>query len=114
MGTRRTPAPGRRDLLVARRKLVGLSQEALAAQLQIDRTTVARWERGGVTPALWMRPMLADALQVNLNDLADLLAIAPAPGQSLEHDVRGVASIQVYRGCHRGSIRHRGLCWAAG
>lgn len=96
MGTRRTPAPGRRDLLVARRKLVGLSQEALAAQLQIDRTTVARWERGGVTPALWMRPMLADALQVNLNDLADLLAIAPAPGQSLEHDVRGVASIQVY------------------
>ncbi|WP_281383865.1 helix-turn-helix domain-containing protein [Promicromonospora sukumoe] len=103
MGTRRTSARGRRDLLVARRNLVGLSQEALAAQLQIDRTTVARWERGEVAPALWVRPMLAEALQVTLADLADLLAVEPAPSGSLEHTARGVES-----GPHQPStVEHR-------
>jgi transcriptional regulator with XRE-family HTH domain len=93
MRTRQTQAPGRRDLLAARRKLVGLSQEALAAQLEIDRTTVTRWERGAVTPTLWIRPKLAEALRVSPADLSDLLD-EPARRLSLAHAVPAVEPIQ--------------------
>ncbi|MFI6427794.1 helix-turn-helix domain-containing protein [Promicromonospora sp. NPDC050880] len=59
--------------LAERRRLQGLSQEALAERLGVARTTVTRWEAGDVEPLAWVRPALAAALSVTLEDLATLL-----------------------------------------
>lgn len=64
----------KRDRLVARRKALGLTQEALARLLEVDRTTVVRWERGSASPLPWMRPKLASALRVSADRLEELLA----------------------------------------
>jgi transcriptional regulator with XRE-family HTH domain len=53
--------------------LQGLSQEALAQRLGVARTTVTRWEAGEVEPLAWVRPALANALSVTLDELAALL-----------------------------------------
>lgn len=63
----------RRDELAARRRSRGLTQEALAHRLQVGRTTVARWEAGDTTPLPWVRPLLADLLQISSGQLASLL-----------------------------------------
>jgi transcriptional regulator with XRE-family HTH domain len=54
--------------------VLGLTQEALAARCGAARTTVARWETGEIVPGLWVRPRLAEILQVPLEHLAGLLA----------------------------------------
>ena len=59
--------------LAERRRLQGLSQEALAERLGVARTTVTRWEAGDVEPLAWVRPALAHALLLTLEDLAALL-----------------------------------------
>src|ERR1700733_15157977 len=64
----------RRQLLVQRRKTLGLSQETLAARLQVERSTVARWENGDTGPQLGLRPKLAKILQVSPDELNDLLS----------------------------------------
>ncbi len=65
--------PTRRQRLAARRKAVGFSQEQLAERLNIDRSTVARWESGETEPQPWIRPRLARALQLSLGQLDYLL-----------------------------------------
>jgi transcriptional regulator with XRE-family HTH domain len=64
----------KRDRLAGRRKALGLTQEALAGLLDVDRTTVARWEHGEASPLPWIRPKLAKALRVSANRLEELLA----------------------------------------
>ncbi|MFE6645065.1 helix-turn-helix domain-containing protein [Nocardioides sp. NPDC057772] len=66
----------RRDQLIARRKALGLTQEALARELEVERTTVARWETGATTPGLWAHRPLADALQVPIGAVSALLTNA--------------------------------------
>jgi tetratricopeptide (TPR) repeat protein/DNA-binding XRE family transcriptional regulator len=63
----------RRDRLAGRRRAVGLTQEDLAALLQVDRTTVVRWERGATRPLPWLWPRLARALKVPADQLEGLL-----------------------------------------
>jgi tetratricopeptide (TPR) repeat protein/transcriptional regulator with XRE-family HTH domain len=63
----------RRERLVRRRKSLGLTQEDLAAQLRVERSTVQRWERGETAPLPWMRPRLAKALKVSADQLAKLI-----------------------------------------
>ncbi|MBC3843609.1 helix-turn-helix transcriptional regulator [Streptacidiphilus sp. 4-A2] len=63
----------RRHRLIERREAVGHTQESLAAAMDVDRTTVGRWESGRGTPQPWMRPKLARALRVNADQLAQLL-----------------------------------------
>jgi transcriptional regulator with XRE-family HTH domain/tetratricopeptide (TPR) repeat protein len=63
----------RRSLLIQRRKAAGLSQEALAELLGVDRSTVLRWESGSTGPQPWVRPQLAEALQITVDQLDDLL-----------------------------------------
>jgi transcriptional regulator with XRE-family HTH domain len=58
----------------ARRKLVGFSQDQLAERLKVDRSTVARWDGGETDPQPWIRPRLARALQVSVDELDELLA----------------------------------------
>src|SRR5947207_1337399 len=64
----------KRHRLAQRRKAVGLSQEALAEVVGVDRSTVVRWERADTEPQPWHRPRLARALKVSVEELAALLA----------------------------------------
>ncbi|MEV6986290.1 helix-turn-helix transcriptional regulator [Sphaerisporangium sp. NPDC051017] len=78
------PLAARRRRLAERRRAMGYSQEFLADQLGIDRTTVGRWERGETDPYPFMRPKLCEVLQVTSDELETLLATdagheAPTP-----------------------------------
>ncbi len=63
----------RRQGLSQRRKAVGLTQEALAQRLGVERSTVVRWEAGDTEPLPSIRPHMARALQLSLDQLAELL-----------------------------------------
>lgn len=63
----------RRQSLAERREALGYTQEALASRMGVDRSTVARWERGVQKPQPWMRPNLAKALQLTPDRLVALL-----------------------------------------
>lgn len=64
----------RRTRLAERRETVGLSQERLAELVGVDRSTVSRWEIGECHPQPGRRPGLAGALQVSVEELAELLS----------------------------------------
>ncbi len=64
-----------RQRLSRRRKAVGHTQESLAALLGVERSTAARWEQGRSEPMAWQRPRLAAALNVTVEELADLLVV---------------------------------------
>ncbi len=66
--------PVKRRALAERRKVVGYTQEQLAAVLDVERSTVVRWEAGETTPQPWCRPKLAGALAVSVDELDALLA----------------------------------------
>jgi transcriptional regulator with XRE-family HTH domain len=63
----------RRQELSQRRKAVGFTQESLAEYLGVERSTVIRWEAGDSEPLPSIRPNLARALQVSIDQLAELL-----------------------------------------
>jgi tetratricopeptide (TPR) repeat protein/DNA-binding XRE family transcriptional regulator len=67
----------KRQRLAQRRKAAGFSQEALAGLLDVDRSTVVRWESGESNPVPWVRPKLARALGISADQLDGLLAAAP-------------------------------------
>ncbi|MBL0886385.1 helix-turn-helix transcriptional regulator [Myceligenerans indicum] len=74
----------RRAELAARRRSRGLTQESLAAQLQVERTTVARWEAGDTAPMPWARPLLAQLLDITVDHLDALLTNNSTPPQTPE------------------------------
>lgn len=76
---------GRRDSFIRRRRAAGFSQEGLAERLQVDRTTVARWERGKAEPHPYTRARLAEALGTSVDQLDTLLAGEPE-NRSLDID----------------------------
>jgi transcriptional regulator with XRE-family HTH domain len=59
----------RRQHLASRRKSLGYTQEDLAAELGVDRTTVGRWERGETGPQPYIRARLRKALKVTTAEL---------------------------------------------
>ncbi|MEU1809639.1 helix-turn-helix transcriptional regulator [Micromonospora aurantiaca (nom. illeg.)] len=63
----------KRERLAQQRRMVGQTQESLAEKLGVDRTTVIRWERAESTPQPWVRPGLAEALQVTPQQLDEFL-----------------------------------------
>jgi transcriptional regulator with XRE-family HTH domain len=71
-------AVAKRNRLASRRKALGLTQQALARLLDVDRSTVARWERGEANPLPWIRPKLATKLRVSIDGLEELLATGGA------------------------------------
>jgi transcriptional regulator with XRE-family HTH domain/tetratricopeptide (TPR) repeat protein len=94
----------RRQHLVQRRKTLGLSQEALAARLQVERSTVARWETGGTRPQLWMRPRLAEVLQVSPDQLNDLLSVSGEVNAERDQDGRPAMSTDAGPGGMGGAL----------
>ncbi len=63
----------RRHELSQRRKAVGFTQESFAECLGVERSTVVRWEAGDTEPLPWTRPKMARALQVSVDQIAELL-----------------------------------------
>ncbi|GCB48470.1 helix-turn-helix transcriptional regulator [Streptomyces sp. NL15-2K] len=63
----------KRMRLAQRRKSAGYSQDKLAERLGIERSTVVRWETAESEPQPWVRPKLAAALNVTLDELESLL-----------------------------------------
>lgn len=63
----------KRRLLAERREARGLTQEALADLLRVDRSTVLRWESGKCDPQPWIRPRLGRALGLTAVELQRLL-----------------------------------------
>lgn len=51
------------------RKTAGYTQEQLAAAMDVDRTTIHRWENGKATPRPWQMPKLARLLKVSRDEL---------------------------------------------
>ena len=97
--------PGKRLGLVAARKAAGLSQERLADQLDVERSTVQRWEAGQSTPQPWLRPMLAEALSISHAKLAELLEDQPCS----DDQTRATPDFTTAPQCwHTGSDQHTG------
>jgi transcriptional regulator with XRE-family HTH domain len=76
--------PGKRLGLVAARRAAGLSQERLAERLEVERSTVQRWEAGQSTPQPWHRPRLATVLGVSDDKLAGLLEDQPCADDQVQ------------------------------
>jgi transcriptional regulator with XRE-family HTH domain len=55
------------------RATAGFTQGTLAEHLEIERSTVSRWERGITAPHPWTRPKLANALKISPKLLSELL-----------------------------------------
>ncbi|MFI1966884.1 helix-turn-helix transcriptional regulator [Streptomyces pathocidini] len=73
----------KRHALARRRRAVGLTQEHLAEALRVERSTVARWESGKAEPQPWIRPRLAQVLEVTPEELSRLLVVAPEDASPL-------------------------------
>lgn len=69
----------RRQRFAAARKAAGHTQESLAAELGVDRTTIVRWEAGDTEPQPFYWPKLARLLGITPVELRQLLA-EPADG----------------------------------
>ncbi len=64
----------RRHRFAVHRRALGYSQERLAEAIGVERTTVARWERGETDPQPWARPKIAEVLQISVEELDTILA----------------------------------------
>ncbi|MEU7488084.1 helix-turn-helix transcriptional regulator [Streptomyces sp. NPDC042319] len=65
----------KRHGFVLRRRAVGFTQESLAEAMNVERSTVSRWESGRVAPQPYVRPRLAAKLKVSVEELSDLLTV---------------------------------------
>lgn len=77
----------RRHRLAQRRKALGFTQEMLADHLEVERSTVRRWESGESDPQPWTRPKIATALEVSPGQLDELLSESGPAAQQGPVDV---------------------------
>jgi transcriptional regulator with XRE-family HTH domain len=85
----------KRHRLCQRRKALGYSQERFAELLDVDRSTVVRWESAETDPQPWHRTRIATGLQVTLDQLDDMLydvSVATRRGQVMGDDARNSSS----------------------
>ena len=55
--------------IVSRREALGLTQAAFARQINVNQSSVSRWEKGMQSPASYLLPSIALALKCSVNDL---------------------------------------------
>ena len=67
------------DSLKALRQSRGLSQQQLAAELFVNRSTVARWESGDRIPDLAIVPRIAECLGVDTTTLLTIAQVEEVP-----------------------------------
>lgn len=60
-----------KDNLLQLRKLKNLTQEDIAERIGVSRQAVAKWESGDTMPDLEKSRLLAEVLEVSLDDLAN-------------------------------------------
>ena len=60
-----------KDNIVQLRKLRNFTQEALAEKVGVTRQALAKWESGDTLPDLGKSKLLAEALDVSLDNLAN-------------------------------------------
>ena len=53
----------------SRRTRLGITQEELAAVIEVDRSTIAKWETGKALPRAELLPKLARALNCSIDNL---------------------------------------------
>jgi transcriptional regulator with XRE-family HTH domain len=75
----------RRHGLAQRRKDVGFTQESFAERLGVERSTVVRWEAGETEPLPDIRPKIARALHISIDQLAQLLSQAQPENRENDH-----------------------------
>lgn len=71
----------RRQRLAQRRKAVGFTQEVFAEQLDVERSTVVRWEAGDTEPSPWRRPKIGGDRQLNAHILGSMSHLTHHCGQ---------------------------------
>lgn len=85
--------------LAQRRKSAGYSQERLAEILSVERSTVVRWEAGETEPQPWVRPKLARALKVSIEELhtllEDVVAVRAEPGERMSYVLEHPSSVDL-------------------
>ncbi|MGW1715599.1 helix-turn-helix transcriptional regulator [Streptomyces sp. NPDC002156] len=89
----------KRMRLAQRRKSAGYSQDKLAERLGIERSTVVRWETAESEPQPWVRPKLAAALNVTLDELESLLddvtVIQTKPSERMSYVLEHPSSVDL-------------------
>ena len=71
------------------RKEVGLTQDALAAEVGVDRKTIARWESGASQPRIGDLSVLARALRCSLDALLDAASTTDHSQETAAGDEEG-------------------------
>ncbi|MBQ2699482.1 MAG: helix-turn-helix transcriptional regulator, partial [Firmicutes bacterium] len=66
------------------RRARGLNQEDLAAQVQVSRQAISKWENDDAMPDLPKLLAVADALEISLDELCGREAYAAAPAAAAE------------------------------
>lgn len=89
----------KRTRLAQRRRAIGMNQERLAQALDIERSTVSRWERAETDPLPWIRPKLARILRISIEDLGELLddvvTTRPERDERLDHVLGNPTSVDL-------------------
>nr|BFD94016.1 hypothetical protein KitaXyl93_53760 [Kitasatospora sp. Xyl93] len=85
--------------LAVLRRAAGYTQEQLATAIDVDRTTIHRWENGKATPHPWQLPKLAKLLKVSQDELRSAVfgtpdaACAPRSGAEAERGESAAAAL---------------------
>lgn len=85
----------RRIRLAQRRRMAGYTQDSLAAHVDVALSSVKRWEGGRTTPQPALRRRLANALDITLDELEELLTNDDdaAPARTISSDVSDGAAM---------------------
>jgi len=73
-----------KEKLAQIRRTQGMSQEDLAAKIQVSRQAVSKWETGDALPDLNKLLLLADALEISLDELCGRQVPAPSEAPSAQ------------------------------